>query len=45
MEIKAKYPYKSESVVNKLFNDKIGGELDTDDWEGIVSYMYNESDA
>ena len=45
MGIKNRYPYKPETVISKLYNTRLSGELDQDEWQDIVGYMYSEDDA
>ena len=45
LQIKAKNRFKPESVITRLFTERTNGDLDQDDWEAIIEYMYKEHDT
>jgi len=43
--IKTKFPYIREENIVEMIRDKQGGDLEDEEWQRIISYMYNEKDA
>ena len=45
MHLKARYPLKSDDVINSLGSDIESGSIAHEEWSDIVKYMYNEEDS
>lgn len=45
MFLKEKYGRKTDAQIQSIFNKRVAGELNEDEWKELIKYMYDHDDA